>query len=323
MEKRRYFVRRVLYSLLTIFVVASFNFVLFRILPGDPARLLAPEAKLDKKTLEEQKRIFHLDKPLWQQFGLYWRDLARFQLGMSFRSKKPVSEVVVHRIGPTLLVSGVGIVLAMLVGYTAGIYAGWYRGRRVDSILTNASMLAYSVPIFWTGMIFIMVFCAKLGWFPSGRLETPGTVYASWSEHLVSVLRHMALPVLTFTTALMGGFQLIMRSSLTGVMKEDYVLTARAKGLSKNAVLWKHGVRSALLPMATLTMMNLGLVLTGAIVTETVFNWPGLGRLAYDSLMQRDYPVMQAVFLLSGVAVIVANLIADIMYYYLDPRVKV
>ena len=322
LDKRRYFLRKVANALLTVIVVASFNFVLFRILPGDPARLLLPKGKFQASAIEKQRKTFHLDQPLWKQFGLYWYDTFRLELGQSFAEKRPVSQVVGERIWPTVLLVGTGTIIATLIGYITGVFAAWRRNSGYDVFSTNLGMFFYSMPTFWFALLCIMIFSVKLGWFPVGRMSEPGAAYANWWGHVQAVLYHMILPVLTFAIAYVGEYHLIMRSSLTGVMKEDYVLTARAKGLSDNRVLWRHVVPNAMLPTVTLVMMNLGFVMSGTILTESVFNWPGLGLLSYDSMMKRDYPVMQAVFLLASVAVILANLIADIMYYYLDPRVK-
>ena len=322
MDKRHYFLRKIANTVLTIVVVASFNFVLFRILPGDPARLLLPRGRWDAASITANEKAFHLDKPLWEQFGYYWWDTVRFRFGDSFKARLPVTQVVGERILPTLLLTGTGMVFAILIGVITGVFGGWRRGSLFDTTATGVSMVFYSTPTLWVGMILIGLFSVKLGWFPTGGLEEAGAVYASWWQHTKAILDHLFLPALTFCLVYIGQYHIIMRSSITGVIKEDFVLTARAKGMSNMRVLWHHVFRNALLPTFTLIMINLGLVMSGAILTETVFNWPGLGRLAYDSMMQRDYPVMQAVFLLMSVAVIFANLIADFCYYYLDPRVQ-
>ena len=321
MDKRRYFVRKVLNAVLTIVLVASFNFALFRILPGDPARLLLPKGKQPPEAVEKQRKVFNLDKPMWQQFVLYWGDTLQGKFGMSFHEKRPVTEVVAERVWPTVLLVGVGTLFATVIGWIMGVYAGWRRNGVFDVVSTNTGMVLYSMPTFWFGLLMIMLFSTKLRWFPTGRMEEPG-VELSGLLAFESLLRHLFLPAFTFAIAYVGEYQLIMRSSITGVMKEDFALTARAKGLSENAVLWRHVVPNAMLPTVTIVMMNLGFVMSGAILSEAVFNWPGLGLLSYDSMHNRDYPVMQAVFLIASVAVIVANLIADIMYYYLDPRVN-
>jgi len=322
MDKRRYFLRKVLNTILTIVVVISFNFVLFRLMPGDPARLLLPKGRFQASAIEEQRKIFNLDKPLWQQFGYYWKDTLSLRLGFSFKERRPVTEVVGERIWPTVLLAGTGTVLATMIGYVTGVFAAWRRNSKFDLFSTNTGMIFYAMPTFWFALICIMIFAVQLGWFPVGRMEEPGAVYDNWFEQAASILYHMILPVSTFAIAYIGEYHLIMRSSLTGVMREDFVQTARAKGLSDNRVLWGHVVPNAMLPTVTIVMMNLGFIMSGTILTESVFNWPGLGLLSFEAMNNRDYPVMQAVFLLAAVAVILANLAADIMYYYLDPRVK-
>jgi peptide/nickel transport system permease protein len=321
-DKRRYFTRKILNALLTIALIASFNFVLFRILPGDPARLLVPKGRFSMDAMAKQRANFHLNKPMWEQFIYYWKDTVQLKFGDSFAQKRPVAQVVGERIWPTVILVGTGTIIATAIGLVTGVIAGWRRNSRFDVITTNTGMVMYSMPTFWVCLIFIMIFATWLRWFPVGRMYDPGVVYTSWFSQFTALMHHLFLPAFTFAITYMGEYHLIVRSSLTGVMREDYVLTARAKGLSDSNVLWRHVVPNAMLPTVTLVMMNIGFVLSGAILTEAVFNWPGLGLLSYDSMVQRDYPVMQAVFLLGSVAVIVANLIADIMYYYLDPRVK-
>ncbi|HMK93513.1 MAG TPA: ABC transporter permease [Thermoleophilia bacterium] len=328
MDKRRYFIRKVLNAVLTIVLVASFNFALFRILPGDPARLLLPKGKTDPSVVERQRKTFNLDKPIQVQFLYYWRDTLRGQFGVSFSEKRPVTEVVAERIWPTVLLVGVGTVFATVIGMITGVFAGWRRNSAYDVASTNLGMVLYAMPTFWFGLLMIMFFSTKLHWFPTGREFEPGDPISMFGpiptdfSTFTALARHLFLPAFTFAIAYVGEYHLIMRSSITGVMKEDFALTARAKGLSENKVLWGHVVPNAMLPTVTIVMMNLGFVMSGAILAESVFNWPGLGLLSYEAMQKRDYPVMQAVFLIASVAVIVANLIADIMYYYLDPRVQ-
>jgi peptide/nickel transport system permease protein len=327
-DKRRYFARKILNALLTIVLIASFNFVLFRILPGDPARLLVPKGRFSMDAMAKQRANFHLDRSMQMQFVYYWKDTVMLKLGDSFAEKRPVAQVVGERIWPTVILVGVGTIIATVIGLITGVIAGWRRNSKFDVITTNSGMVMYSMPTFWVCLIFIMIFATWLRWFPVGRMADPGTPFHMWGPiptdwaSFTSLMHHLFLPAFTFAITYMGEYHLIMRSSLTGVMKEDFVLTARAKGLSDSNVLWRHVAPNAMLPTVTLVMMNIGFVLSGAILTESVFNWPGLGLLSYDSMVKRDYPVMQAVFLLGSVAVILANLIADIMYYYLDPRVK-
>ena len=320
MDKRRYFIKKIANATLTLILVASFNFALFRIIPGDPARLLLPKGKADPKAIAKQRHIFHLDKPMWQQFIYYWKDTVTGQLGISYYEKRPVTQVVGEAIWPTVVLVGTGTIFATIVGIITGVFAGWRRSGTFDVTSTNLGMIFYSMPTFWFGLIMIMIFSTKLRWFPTGRMQEAGVDLHGWPA-FTSLMHHLILPAFCFGIAYVGEYHLIVRSSLTGVMKEDFVLTARAKGLSDNAVLWQHTVPNAMLPSVTLVMMNIGFVMTGAILTESVFNWPGLGLLSYTSMFNLDYPVLQAVFLLASAAVILANLLADLMYYYLDPRV--
>jgi peptide/nickel transport system permease protein len=320
-DKRRYFAKKIANALLTVILVASFNFALFRILPGDPARLLLPKGKQPPEAVEKQRKTFNLDKPMWQQFIYYWGDTIQGRFGVSFSEKRPVSEVVSERVWPTVVLVGTGTIIATGIGIFTGVFAGWRRNSKYDVISTNSGMVFYAMPTFWFGLLMIMLFSTYLGWFPTGRMSEPGADLQGM-EAFVDLIWHMTLPVFTFAIAWVGEYHLIMRSSITGVMNDDFALTARAKGLSENTVLWRHVVPNAMLPTVTIVMMNIGFVLSGAILTETVFNWPGLGLLAYEAMNKRDYPVMQMVFLIASVAVIVANLIADITYYYLDPRVQ-
>ena len=328
MGKRSYFLRKVVNALLTIVLVASFNFVLFRVMPGNPARLLLPKGKVSIAALRQQEAAFHLNKPMWQQFVYYWADTARLRFGYSFAFKVPVTQIVAARIWPTIILCGLGTILATVVGMAEGVVAGWRRGKAFDTASTDVSMVMYAMPTFWQGLLAIMFFSVALGWFPVGRMSTPMAHFAMWGPipldwtSFVTLLFHITLPVIVFALGYYGEYHLIMRSSLTGVMKEDYVLTARAKGLDDSNVLWRHVTPNAMLPTVNLVMMNLGFIVSGAILIETVFNWPGLGLLSYESMDAHDYPVMQAVFLLGSVAVIVANLIADVMMYYIDPRVN-
>jgi peptide/nickel transport system permease protein len=327
-NKRAYFTRKVANALLTIVIVASFNFVLFRIMPGDPARLLTPKGKFSTDMIKQNEATFHLDQPMWKQFAYYWEDTAQLRFGMSFKERRPVSEIVAERIWPTIILCGLGTLLATLIGMIEGVIAGWRRGKATDVVTTDVSMVMYAMPTFWQCLLAIMFFSVALGWFPVGRMYQPLQHFHMWGPipldltTFTTLVYHLTLPVIMFALGYYGEYHLIMRSSLTGVMNEDFVLTAYAKGLDKNAVLWRHVVPNALLPTITLVMMNLGFIVSGTILIESVFNWPGLGLLSYESMAALDYPVMQAVFLIGSVGVIVANLVADIMLYYVDPRVK-
>lgn len=322
LDKRRYFIRRIANAILTLIIITSFNFVLFRVMPGDPVRTLLPRNKpMTAEVYAKARHTLGLDKPRYQQFVFYWRDMLLGRFGDSFAYKRSVTSVIGEKVWPTVLLVGAGTFLASIVGIIMGVFAAWRRNGVYDVVSTNFGMVLYAMPAFWFGLLMIMLFSTSLRWFPARGMTDAGSAYQGW-ELFKNVLLHMALPVFTFAIAYIGEYHLIIRSSLVGVMREDFILTARAKGLSDNAVLWKHAFPNALLPSITLVMMNLGFVMNGAILTEKVFSWPGLGLLSYTSMQSLDYPVLQAVFMLGSVALVVFNLLADIMLYYFDPRIE-
>ena len=234
----------------------------------------------------------------------------------------PVTEVIAQRFWPTILLIGFGELISIFVGLGLGAYAGWKRGGTADRVGNGASLILYSMPYFVIGMPLIIIFAATLHWFPTSGMLTPGATYDSAAEQLADFTRHLILPLVTVSLGLIGGYSIIMRSAIIETRSEDYIGTARAKGLKDRRVLRQHAFPNALLPMVTIIAINLGYVVAGAITAEVVFNWPGLGTLTVDALDARDYPVLQGIFLLLSVTVVVANLVADVVYGFLDPRVR-
>lgn len=325
MGARRYLLGKVFQALLTLVFVLVFNFFLFRVIPGNPAQILARNKLLPIEAVRELERDFGLDKSLPTQFGLYVQDTLRGNLGISYTFRRPVSEVIGERVWPTLLLIGVSTVLSTVLGLLIGIYGAWRRGSAFDVSSLGFSLVFYSMPEFWLGILLLIAFAAGAGLFPAifptGGIETAGGPTGGFA-HITDVANHMFLPALTLTLAYIGEYALIMRSSLLDVAGEDYVTTARAKGLREALVLRRHVVPNALLPTVTLIALNLGFIVSGAITVETVYSWPGLGLLSVQALGAPDYPLLQGLFLLFSAAVIVANLVADIVYSYLDPRVR-
>jgi peptide/nickel transport system permease protein len=302
--------------------VLVLNFFLFRILPGDPERTLTRLQRVSPSTIDEVKREFGLDRPLAIQFFDYLGDTARGELGISYIFSRPVSEVIGAALWPTILLVGVATVAATVIGTLMGIWGAWRRGSAVDTSLLGFGLVTYSVPEFWLGMLLILVFAVALDWFPTAFMTTPGLTDASAGVQLVDTLEHLFLPALTLGLALLGEYALIMRSSIIEAMNEDYVTTARAKGLREALVLRKHVVPNALLPFVTLAALNLGFIVAGTIAVESVFSWPGLGQLTWRAANGGpDYPLLQGLFLLFSVAVIFANLAADLLLGVLDPRI--
>jgi peptide/nickel transport system permease protein len=320
-----YFGRKILHAAVTLVFVVLVNFLLFRMMPGSPERILLHNAKLlPPDAVAQLQARWGLDRPLFpDQLIAYIGSTLQLDFGPSFKyGGLGALDVVLERVWPTVLLLGLGELIAIVVGLALGAIAGWRRGRLSDHVATTFSLVAYSMPYFWPGMIAIIIFSTALGWFPSFGMSTAGLDYASPIDAIADYGSHLILPVTVLSIGLIGEFSLLMRSSLIEVLAEDYVQTARAKGLSEDRILRSHAIPNALLPTVTLISISLGYILAGAITLEVVFSWPGLGTLTVEALGARDYNVLQVIFLLLSVSVILANLISDVIYGFLDPRVK-
>jgi peptide/nickel transport system permease protein len=319
MGSRRYLLRKSLEAAATLLFVLSFNFFLFRILPGDPIALLARSERLTPADVVRLQDDLGLNEPLAEQFVTYVGNTVRGDLGESLRTNRTVRQMISDRFWPTVLLVGLGTTFAGLFGVLIGIKGGWSRGSRFDTSSQSGSLVLYAMPEGWLGMLLLLLFSGLLGWFPAGGLETGGLTGVS---RLVDILDHLFLPLLTLTLGYIGQFSIVMRSSMIDTTHEDYVHSARAKGVPDRLVRRRHVVPNAFLPTFTLIFLSFGFVLGGAVVIETVYSWPGLGLLTYDAIRTLDYPVIQGVFLVASVAVVVANLVADMAYGYLDPRIR-
>ena len=309
--------------LLVLVLTVALNFMLPRMMPGSPMVFLAGE-DIGFLTQEQRAQLYALhglDQPRWKQFVTYAANLARGQLGYSFQRGRPIAAMIGERLPYTLLLVGFGLVLATIIGVALGALAAWRRGSAADFGTLGVAMLFESVPSFWLGMILIAVFAARLGWLPIFGAETAGVSLYGWA-HLVDRARHLVLPLSTLVLITIPGVFLIMRYSMLSVLGERYIATARAKGVAEIIVLRRHAVRNALLPVATVLMLNLGFIVGGATVIETVFSYPGIGRLLYEAVLNRDYPVIQGTFLIITVSVIAANMMCDLLYPLIDPRVR-
>jgi peptide/nickel transport system permease protein len=321
----RFLARRLATAGVTILLIVLLNFVLFRMMPGSPERILLGRIPgVTQQVLETTKARWGLDRPLFpDQFVAYLESTAQADLGYSFVARgRPVTEVIGSRLGPTLLLFGLGEILAIVFGLALGAYSGWRRGGIIDYIGNGISLILYSTPYFLLGMGLLLLLATGLGWFPTYGMVEVGRVYAGPLDQIADIAWHLALPLATVSLGLVGQYAILMRSSVVETMSEDYITTARAKGLPEGRILRGHALPNALLPTVTLVAINLGYVVAGAITVEVVFNWPGLGTLTVDALSSRDYPVLQGVFLLLSVTVVLANLAADLIYGYLDPRVR-
>jgi len=321
----RYVLGRCLGAVGSLGFMLVVSFFLFRVLPGDPARTLGRGRFTTPEQLEEFNRTYGLDQSLPRQFLTFVQNTLSGDLGISLRYRVPVSDLIVDRMWPTILLVGSSTVLAIVIGVWMGVRGAWNRGGRFDNTSTGVSLTLYSMPEWWLGLLLIAALAVGVGplpgLFPTGGLHSidaePGTV--SW---VLDTIWHLTLPVVTLTLAYLADYALIMRSSLLDELGEDYLTTARAKGLRDVQVRNRHAVRNALLPTTTIVALNIGFVVSGAITVETVFSIPGLGLLATEALTVPDYWVLQGTFLIASTGVILANLAANLVYGLLDPRVR-
>jgi peptide/nickel transport system permease protein len=327
-------------ALATVGFVLVLNFFLFRVLPGDPARAGVADPRLTEESVALLRARFGLDRPvvngieslhplrfgsLWvnpldTQLVRYFANLARGELGFSYHSNRPVAAILAERLASTVVLLAAGQLLALVLGVALGACAAARSGRRADRAALVAGLAAWSLPSFWLAMV-LLFFGAALFGLPLGGRATPA-LDAGALGRLADLARHLVLPTLTFTIVYFGEYLLVTRSALRDALAEDYVLVARAKGLARGAVLRRHALRGAALPIVTLVALNLGLVVAGAVQIEMVFSWPGLGLAMVEAVGRRDYPVLQGVFLLLSVSVVVANLLVELLYPRLDPRTR-
>lgn len=321
----RYVVGKIASSIATLFFVAIFNFFLFRVLPADPVKQLTRNHAVSPEQLAQIRKQLGLGDSLPIQFVKYMQALAHGDLGISYKYRQPVTTVIADRIWPTILLVGVSTILCTIIGLWIGVHSAWRRDSLFDRVATGVTLTLYAMPEFWLGLILILLFAQGFGpipgIFPTSGLITPG-VSASSLQGIGDIVEHLTLPVITLTLGYLAEYSLVMRSSLLDEMGEDYLVTARAKGLRDTDVRKRHAVPNALLPSFTLIILNIGFVVGGAIPIETVFSIPGLGLLSYTALSVPDFPVLQGLFLLFSGAIILANLVADLAYPKLDPRVR-
>jgi peptide/nickel transport system permease protein len=317
----RWLRRKAAAALLTLVFVLIFNFFLFRVM-GDPTTQLARLPRATPEEIAKLKQAYGLDKPLLGQFVDYLGDTARLDLGISQDTRQPVWDEIKTALPWTLLLVGTGTLLATLIGSWLGVIAATRRGKAADDGLLSFSLFTYAAPEYWLGIILILLFAVALPIFPAGQQVTPGKEFSGWLPHALDIAKHLVLPGIAMTLTLLGQYFLIMRSSMVDVLTEDFITVKRATGLPWHRVVRRHAVPNALLPVVTLSAIYFGAVVGGAITIETIFSWPGLGLLEFEAIDNKDFPMLQGTFLVFSVAVILCNLIADALYFVLDPRVK-
>jgi peptide/nickel transport system permease protein len=316
-------VRKISAAAITTFAMICFNFVLFRIIPGDPVRLMFRDPRVPAQKIQEMYEKFGLAGSLWDQFVAYLRQLfLHGELGYSFARRAPVTEVIAGKVPQTFQLVLTALFIALIVGTLLGAIAGWKTGKKLDSGIITVSLSLYSIPIFVIGIIILLILAFNLGLFPLGGMVTIGAGLTGWA-YVKDVLWHMFLPTCAIVIWYAGEYIIVTRNSMQDVLDQDYIISARAKGIKESAVLLRHALRNAILPVVTITGINVAFAISGVIEAETVFAWPGMGRLVYDSVMRRDYPVLQGLFLIFAVIVVLANLAVDLVYGKIDPRVSV
>lgn len=316
--RTRYLVRRLLAAAITVAVALTLNFLLFRAVPGSAVSDLSRVPGATPALRHQLAAEFGLDKSKWEQYLVYLEQLAHGNLGVSYDSHRPVVGELAAAMANTAPMVALGVVLAVVLGIATGVLSAWRRGGPLDHLSTGSAIAFLSVPAHWLGLMLIFVFAGVL---PTGGMGDDFLVDPTFLQHLGDVLAHMVLPSLTLGLSLYGGFTLIVRSAMIETLGEDYVLTARAKGLSDAAVLRRHALRNAMLPISTVIALSLAFLVTGAILVEIVFSWPGVGRAIYEAVLNRDYPMLQGAFLALTLSVVALNFLADLLYLKLDPRI--
>jgi len=314
--------RRLFFAFVTVAVAVTLNFILFRAIPGDALQALRCRA-CTAQFKEAQRQALGLDKSKWEQYQLYIKDLVRGDLGSSLRNERSVRSELWEPIKNTVPMVALGTLFSIVLGTVVGVIATWRRGTFADRGGLWTGLSFYSMPPQWLGLLIVLFVAGAVG-LPTSGIKDPtlGILEdASTFDLVVDRLRHMILPALTLGLVLFGEYALIVRSAMLETLGEDYVLTARAKGLSNWATVWRHGLRNALLPIVTLVALSLGFIIGGSITIEYVFSYPGIGLAVVEAIDQRDFPILQGAFLVLTLAVILFNLLADLVYFKLDPRV--
>jgi ABC-type dipeptide/oligopeptide/nickel transport system permease component len=313
-----YVLRRVWFAVITMVAAVVLNFFLFRLAPGDPLAQFERLPNVSREGLDHLRHQYGIDDPILTQFWHYLQQLAHLDLGRSFQDSQPVLDVLWQAYKNTIPLVLAALTFAVVGGVLLGVLTAVRRGRATDHIGVGASLIFYAVPTQWLGLMLIF---ALSGVLPAGGRVDDFLIDPSPLQHQVDVARHLILPAFTLGIVILGQYALVTRAGMLETLGEDYILAARARGYSRPHIIRRHALRNALLPLSTLIALSLGGIASGAILTETVFSWPGIGRTTYTALTARDWPLLQGAFLFITLNVIIANLIADLLYAKLDPRV--
>lgn len=313
----RYIQRRLLISIPLLVLISILSFLLLQLTPGDPIdAYLPPDAAISEERREAMRKNLGLDRPLPVQYGNWLVEAVQGNLGLSSRSYEPVTDVIAGRVGPTLLLMLVALVVGVTTGLILGILGAFYRNSGLDVILTAFAVLGISVPVYLAGLLGLYVFSLKLGWFPTGGFSTPG------SSDLWDRIQHLILPAFLISIQYVAQTMRYTRSAMISSLSQDYVRTARAKGLLESRIVIGHALRNAMIPIATIIGSYIPALIAGAVFIETIFSWPGMGRLFVDSVNYRDYPVIMGLTLVLAIIILLANLLTDVAYALIDPRIR-
>jgi peptide/nickel transport system permease protein len=316
-----FMLRRLAQLVPVLLVIIAVNFLLIHAAPGDPVTYLLGEAPATQAYIDQLRAEYGLDKPLLLQLAIYVGRVLQGDLGYSFVSRESVASILWSRFPATLLLLGTQFVLAALLGILAGVVSAYRRGRALDQAVSVLSLIGMAVPAFWLAQMMMLVFSLELDWLPSQGMRSLRYDLTGLAAFL-DLLQHLALPALTLTIFNLALFARVTRASMVGALGMDYVTFARSKGLPERTVLWRHALKNAVLPVITIIGLNIRTLIAGAVLTETVFAWPGIGRLTYDAILARDYPVLMGILLLIGLSVVIGNILTDLAYAWLDPRVR-
>jgi peptide/nickel transport system permease protein len=322
-----YIFKRCLGAIPLVFGLLTVTFFIIRLAPGDPTSMFI-DPNIDPASAEQLRENFGLNDPLPVQYGKWlgvlppFRGVLEGEFGISFSRQRPVFEVLSGAVVNTLILTITALLVDLLVGVPLGIYSALNRGKKMDKALTMVSLFVYSMPHFWLSLVLILIFSLSLGWLPASQMHAVGADELPSMAYALDLLKHMIMPVFVLGIASAASTVRYMRSSMLEVIRQDYVRTARAKGLSEKTVIWKHALRNALLPLITIIGLSFPFLLSGAVITEAIFAWPGMGRVTIDAIFSRDYPLIIANTFVAGLMVIAGNLLADVMYAVADPRVR-
>jgi peptide/nickel transport system permease protein len=318
-----FLLRRVFYGILLMLGVVVLNFLLIRLAPGDPAVVIAGEmGGASEEMLAQIRADYGLDKPVLVQLGIYLGNVAQGDLGQSFFFNQPVTKLIALRIWPTILLVISALALSIAVGVTLGVLAARKPNGAMSAFVAIFSTIGYAVPVFWTGIMLIILFASVFPIFPVEGMQNVRLRDANPFVQAIDIAHHLVLPAFTLAVIYLAQYARLSRASMLEVLGSDYIRTARAKGASEGTVLFKHALRNAALPILTVAGLQFGNLISGALLVETVFNWPGMGRLAFDSILRRDYPTIMGVLFFASAMVVVANILTDLSYRVADPRLR-